>query len=333
MNEGQILVTGGSGFVGSHLVEELLARGNEVIVFDSQSRERALNLRDCINHERLRYVQGDIRDRAALAGIFGSQLSSVFHLSAVVGVKNYCEDPLGVIDINVGGTRNVLELALKHGVRMVLTSTSEVFGRNPKVPWAEDDDRVLGSTAIDRWSYSSSKAICEHMLLGASRNLGLPATIVRYFNVYGPRQSPIYVVSQSVYRSLRGEECILYDSGAQTRCFTYVSDAVEGTLRAASHPDAMGQVFNIGNSTETTVREVLEAVLRLSGSKAGWRALDTRAHYGGRYEDIDRRVPDVRKAKQLLGWEATTTLEEGLSRLIHWARGASWWLETEPVLE
>jgi dTDP-alpha-D-glucuronic acid decarboxylase len=327
MRNSSILVTGGSGFVGSHLVEELLARENRVTVFDHVPPAEAGNLASCIRHPRLTYVQGDIRDKAALARTFEADPAAVFHLSAVVGVKHYVSDPLGVIDINVGGTRNLLELAARRNVKVLLTSTSEVYGKNPKIPWAEDDDRVLGSTAVDRWSYSTSKAICEHMLLGMHKALGLPATVVRYFNVYGPRQNPIYVVSQSVYKVLRGEPCVLYDGGMQTRCFTYVKDAVEGTIRAATDPRGNGQVFNIGNPRESTIREVLETILRLSGKNVGWTDLDTRKHYGDRYEDIPRRVPDVSKARRLLDWQATTTLEDGLGHLIAWARNTPGWSE------
>jgi UDP-glucose 4-epimerase len=329
MRNAKVLVTGGSGFVGSHLVDELLARGNQVVVFDKVSRECAVNLAESIDCERLTYVQGDIRCKDDLAAYFEPDLQVVFHLSAVVGVRHYCEDPLGVIDINVGGTRNVLELAREHRVKMILTSTSEVYGKNSQVPWAEDDDRVLGSTGVDRWSYSTSKAICEHMVLGVHRNFFLPATIVRYFNLYGPRQDPIYVISQSVHKALRGEPCVLYDGGRQTRCFTYVKDAVEGTILAACRPSANGQIINIGRATESTIQEVLEAVLCATGKNVGWQALDTRMHYGDRYEDIPRRVPNVSKARRLLGWEATTSLEDGLAELIDWARKSPRWLGME----
>jgi dTDP-alpha-D-glucuronic acid decarboxylase len=317
------LVTGGSGFIGSHLIERLLERGQDVISFDHLTGH---NLDPVRSHPRLRIVEGDIRDEDALAPLISPDVDVVYHLAAVVGVRNYIQDPVGVLDINVLGTRNVLRLAARDGVRVVLTSTSEVFGKNPKVPWDEDDDRVVGSTSVDRWSYSTSKALSEHLAFAMHRQVGLPITIVRYFNAYGPRQAPIYVVSQSVYKVLRGERPILYDGGEQTRCFTYVGDAVEGTIRAAEHPSAVGQAFNIGNSRESTMREALETIDRVAGTDLGWEDLDTRQHYGETYEDIPRRVPAVRKAKEILDWEATVQLEEGVRRTIEWARANAWWL-------
>lgn len=318
------LVTGGSGFIGSHLVEKLLDRGWQVRVFDIR---RSRNLDDFIDDPGLRFIQGDIRDEGMLAEALTDDVAVVYHLSSIVGVRHYIENPLGVVDINVLGTRVVLDLASRHGTRVLLSSTSEVFGKNPKVPWAEDDDRVLGSTAVDRWSYASSKAMCEHMVLAAHRQLGLPVTVVRYFNAYGPRQAPDYVVSQSIYRVLRDEPPLLYDRGDQTRCFTFVDDLVEGTISAAESERADGEVFNLGSDQETTVRDVVETIIRLSGGKVDWQALDTEAHYGGTYEDIPRRVPDVTKARRLLDWKASTSLEDGLGATIEWARRNQWWLD------
>jgi len=320
---GKIVVTGGGGFIGSHLTEKLLGRGSDVVVFENRMSQ---NLESAAGHPGFTLVEGDIRDIGAVEAVMNSDVDLVFHLAAVVGVKNYIKDPVGVIDINVGGTRNVLQAAARAGARVVLTSTSEVYGKNPKVPWSEDDDRVLGNTSIDRWSYSTSKATAEHMAIAMHHTQGLPVTVVRYFNAYGPRQSPYYVISQSVYRALRGEPPILYDGGRQTRCFTFIDDAITGTLAAADHPEAVGQVFNIGNSTEATVREAIETVIKVAGVDRGWEDLDTTAHYGESYEDIIRRVPDVDKARRLLGFEAKTTLGEGVEATVEWARHNDWWL-------
>ncbi|RJL20160.1 NAD-dependent epimerase/dehydratase family protein [Bailinhaonella thermotolerans] len=314
------LVTGGCGFVGSHLVAALAGRGDEVVVFDGgppppdQSRDG------------VRYVPGDIRDRDALASALRDGVDVVYHLAAVVGVDRYLERPLDVIDINLMGTRNVLELAADAGAKVVLASTSEVFGKNPAVPWAEDADRVLGSTAVDRWSYSSSKALAEHLTFGMVRACGLRATIVRYFNVYGPRQRPAFVVSRSVHRALRGLPLVRYDDGAQTRCFTYVADAVEATLRAADDPRADGECFNVGSSVETTVRQAIELVAELTGAET-ITELDTAARLGETYQDLSRRIPDTSKAAAVLGWKASTPLREGLARTIDWARRNPWWLD------
>jgi len=326
MSEENIVVTGGTGFIGSHLTEKLLSLGNRVIIFDKSSSHQSRNLEHVKNHKNVKFIQGDIRDKKTLKTAITKDVHKIFHLSAIVGVKNYCADPLGVIDINVCGTRNILELAKKHNIKIIFTSTSEIYGKNPKVPWVEDADRVLGSTSVERWSYSTSKAVCEHMILGMHKNVGLPATIVRYFNVYGPRQAPYYVVSQSIYKVLRNEQPLLYDEGSQTRCFTFVDDIIQGTIMAANNQKANGQVFNIGSDKETTIREVIELIIKLSDKKIKWKGLDTRQHYGEKYEDIPRRIPNVNKAKQLLGWKANTTLEQGIRKTIEWARQNKWWL-------
>lgn len=320
---GQALVTGGAGFIGSHLTDRLLAEGWEVTVFDTGQSH---NLEGYENHPGFRFVEGDIRDKEAVQSLIDPMTDVVYHLSAVVGVKRYLADPLRVIDINVLGTRNVLEAAARHGCKVVLTSTSEVYGKNPKVPWSEEDDRVLGSTGVDRWSYSTSKALCEHVGLAMFRQLGLPITILRYFNVYGPRQAPIYVLSQTIFRALRGERPLLYDSGAQTRCFTYIADAVAGTVAAGLSPAVNGEVINIGSERETTIREAIELVLEVTGNKLGWEDIDTDHLLGSAYQDITRRVPDVTKARRLLGWEAAHSLAQGVAATVEWARLNPWWL-------
>ncbi|MER5649381.1 NAD-dependent epimerase/dehydratase family protein [Streptosporangium sp. NPDC002524] len=316
-----VVVTGGFGFLGSHLTEALVRRGDEVTVFDGGPPPPDLN-----GTSPRRHVGGDIRDAGSLAGAITGDVDVVYHLAAVVGVDRYIDRPLDVIDINLSGTKNVLELAEKAGARVVLASTSEVFGKNPAVPWAEDDDRVLGSTATDRWSYSSSKALAEHLTFAYMRQRGLDATIVRYFNVYGPRQRPGFVVSRSVHRALRGLPPVQYDDGGQTRCFTYVDDAIAATIEAGTAASALGECFNIGSSVETSIGAVIELVVELAG---GGRAVpvDPRDGFGAAYQDLSRRVPDTSKARAVLGWHTTTALRDGLARTIDWARANPWWLE------
>jgi UDP-glucose 4-epimerase len=330
MSADVVLVTGGAGFVGSHLVEALLGAGHEVHVFDRLALEDAANLAPVAGHQRLRYTRGDLLDREQLRAFFRPDASVIYHLASVVGVKNYIADPLRLIDIVVGGTRSTIELAREHGVKMVFTSTSEIYGKNPAVPWPESGDRVLGPTSVDRWSYSSSKAVCEHMIFGVHRQSGWPFTIVRFFNVYGPRQNPYYVVSQSVYRALRGEAPYLYDDGAQTRCFTYVSDIVAALIVAWRHPKSVGEVFNLGNPVESTIREVIDLVLDCAGSDAKPIAFDTTVEYGATYEDIPRRIPAVDRAHEILGWKAETPLAEGIAKTVAWARDNEWWLADQP---
>jgi UDP-glucose 4-epimerase len=322
-----VVVTGGYGFIGSHLVSALLDRGDTVTAFDYAKNTRDTSI-DFDRRTNFHFVQGDVTDLAALEQALTPGVDTVYHLAAVVGVSNYMNDPLRVLDVNVIGTRNVLELSNRHGVRVVFASTSEVFGKNPNPPFAEDDDRVLGSTRTARWSYSTSKGMAEHLVFAMHAAYGLPVTVVRYFNVYGPRQNPIFVVSQTVHRILNDRRPLLYDSGNQTRCFTYVDDAVAGTLLAADNDAAIGQAFNIGSMTETSMREVVDLAIKIAGvdSVAEAEAVDTAERYGNRYEDIPRRIPDSTKAQRELGWRLTVDVAEGIRRTIDWAQANSWYL-------
>ena len=323
-----VVVTGGYGFIGSHLVSALLDRGDTVTVFDFAKNTRDTSI-DFDRHPNFRFVQGDVTDIGSLSQALISGVDTVFHLAAIVGVKNYMDDPLRVLDVNVIGTRNVLELSRQHGTRVVFASTSEVFGKNPNPPFAEDDDRVLGSTKTARWSYSTSKAMAEHLVFAMHSAYELPVTVVRYFNVYGPRQAPIFVVSQSVHRILNGHRPYLFDTGDQTRCFTYVDDAVAGTLLAAESNAAIGEAFNIGSMTETSMREVVNLAIKTADvdSVSEAEPVDTAERYGGRYEDIPRRIPDSTKAQQELGWRLTVDVAEGIRRTIDWARANPWYLK------
>ncbi|GLY75504.1 NAD-dependent epimerase/dehydratase family protein [Actinoallomurus iriomotensis] len=320
----RIVITGGCGFLGGHLVDRLVGQGTDVTVYDMAppppDRE--------IGPGRVRHVVGDVRDAETLASAITADTEIVYHLSAVVGVDRYLSRPLDVIDTNVMGTRNVLRRALDVGAKVLLASTSEVYGRNPAVPWSEGSDRVLGATSAERWSYSSSKALAEHLTYAFMRQAGLRATIVRYFNLYGPRQRPSYVISRSVHRVLNGLPPIRYDDGRQTRCFTYVADAVAGTVMAAESGRADGECLNIGSDRETPIGEAIDLVCRLAGANAEPLAFDTAARLGDGYEDVPRRIPDTAKAGRLLGWRCETSLHDGLVKTIEWARRSPWWRES-----
>lgn len=329
-NSGVVMVTGAAGFVGSHLIEELLARGETVHGLDIAPLEAARNLEAVRDHPNFHYVEGDIRDLETIKAFFRPEADVLYHLASVVGVRRYMEDPLSLIDIAIIGTRHLIALCVEHDVRILFTSTSEVYGRNPAVPWKEDGDRVLGATSVDRWSYAASKGVCEQMLYGVHRKTGLPFSIVRFFNVYGPRQTPIYVVSQTVQRVLNGIRPDLYDGGQQTRCLTYVDDAIAGTILAATRPEAVGEVFNIGNSVENSMAEVVQMTLDAAGSDLTPVPVDTREKYGSVYEDIGRRVPAVEKAERVLGWKATTSARDGIAKTVAWARETPWYLALKP---
>lgn len=322
MSGSRVVVTGGCGFIGSHLVERLVARGDRVTIFDGVSPPE----HHALAREHAEHVKGDIRDKDSLAKAITAGVDVVYHLAAVVGVDQYLARPLDVIDTTLSGTRNVLELASRSAARVVLASTSEIFGKNPAVPWPEDGDRVLGSSSADRWVYSSSKGLAEHLAFAFVRQHDAEATIVRYFNVYGPRQRPAYIVSRSVHRALNGLPVVVYDDGRQTRCFTYVDDAVEGTMLAAASPKAAGEAFNIGSMVETTIGEAVDLIAKLTGSATEVVSVDTRARLGTAYEDVTRRIPDNTKARTVLDWEFRTPLHEGLAATIEWARESPWWL-------
>ena len=323
----KVLVTGGAGFIGSRLVEKLLNENYEVHVLDVMPLDKALRLNSLSNNPNLIYTQGDLRDKEKIKKWFQKDATHLYHLASVVGVQNYINDPLALIDIVVVGTRNLLELATKYDTKVLFTSTSEIYAKNPKTPWSEKDDRVLGPTSIDRWSYSSSKAVCEHMLFALFRSNNLKFTIVRFFNVYGPGQAPIFVISKSLYNVMNDKSPYLYDSGEQTRCFTYVDDAIEGMLLASRSDNANGEVFNIGSNVERTMKNAIDLIIKVSGKNLDAISFLTKKEYGEKYEDIPRRIPNVSKAKEILNWEAKTSLEEGIRASIEWANKNKWWLK------
>ena len=326
MNQ-KVLVTGGAGFIGARLIEKLLDEGLEVHALDLLPLNKALRLQKVKDNRNLFYTKGDLRDKSNLINWYQSDATHLYHLASVVGVENYIKDPLSLIDIVVVGTRNLLELAAKYKTRVLFTSTSEVYGKNLNIPWSESDDRVLGPTSIDRWSYSSSKAVCEHMLFALYRSQGLIFTTVRFFNIYGPGQAPIFIISKSIYQALKNKAPLLYDSGKQTRCFTYVDDAIQGVLIASRHEKSIGQVFNIGSNIETTMHDAIDLIINQSSNKLEPVIFNTEKKYGELYEDIPRRIPSVSKAKEILNWEAKTSLQKGIELTVNWAKANSWWLE------
>jgi len=210
----------------------------------------------------------------------------------------------------------------------IFMSTSEIYGKNPKVPWLEEDDRVLGNPQIQRWSYSTSKAVCEHMIDALTKQKKISSVIVRYFNIYGPWQSPNFVISKSIHNSMNGKKPLMHDSGNQTRCFTFIDDAVEATIKAAFDNSINNQVFNIGNSVETSIKQAIGIILEETNKPSDFiEHVESQKKYGEFYEDIPRRIPDVSKAKQLLSWEAKTQLRDGVKSTVEWVKQNSWWLK------
>jgi len=317
----RILITGGAGFIGSNLADALLAQGHEVTILDNLSTGRVGNISHHLENDRFHFVNGSILHLPTLERLV-RQTDLVFHLAAVAGVKYVLDDPLHAVITNVRGTENVLELAFKYWVRTIIASSSEVYGKSTAVPLREDADRLLGPTSVPRWSYSDAKAIDEYFALGYARK-GLPVTIVRYFNAYGPRLDPHgygSVVARFLSQALQDEPITVYDDGEQTRCFTFVGDTVEGTVRAAMTRAAEGEVLNIGSDRETTINELARLIRELVDSNSEIVHVPSRAVYGDQFEEARRRVPSTRRAKQTLGFEARTSLEEGLEVTLSWFR-------------
>jgi UDP-glucose 4-epimerase len=315
----RILITGGAGFLGSHLADAFIARGDEVFVLDTGSIAKVRHL---LNHQRFHYVHDTIFNLELIDSLVAKS-DFVYHLAAVVGVEHYVGDPYETLNVNVNGTQNILKAAYKYNKKVVFSSTSEVYGRNPKVPWREDDDRVLGATNIDRWCYSTSKAVGEHFFF-AYHKLGMPMTIMRYFNVYGPRLDKVDVgrlFTIFMGQLLRGADLTVIGDGQQTRCFTYVTDAVEATVQAGINPAADGQAINIGVSVETTVLEFAKLMLELYGeTRSKIKHVTQEEIYGSSYEDIPRRVPDNTKMRTLLGVTPKMSLRDGVQLSMDWFR-------------
>lgn len=297
----------------------LLSRNEEVNATDL-SESVPMNLRDFSSNPMFHYAACDVASSVSAPKAFLSSTDVIYHLASTVGVDQYINDPLGTIDNIVTGTRNVLEYCIEFNVRLISMSTSEIYGKNKEVPWSETSDRVLGDPSIDRWSYSTSKSLCEHLINAAHRKHKLQTTIIRPFNVYGPRQRPSFVIPATIQRILNGRPPLVYDDGEQTRCFTYVEDLIRGLLLSLDSESAIGQTFNLGSERESTINEVVEIALRACGSTLRPIHLDTAKEFGSHYEDIGRRVPDASKALRILGWKAETTLEEGITRTVEWMK-------------
>src|SRR5579863_5700749 len=325
----RVFITGGAGFLGSHLAEGFLNRGDDVTVMDMAP---SLKVEHLLSNPRFRYVRDSIMNIEMLENLI-VQADLIYHLAAVVGVEHYVGDPYQVLNVNINGIQLVLKLAHRYNKKVVFSSTSEVYGRNTKVPFKEDDDRVLGSTRIDRWCYSTSKAAGEHFCF-AYRKLGLPVVIVRYFNIYGPRLDKIdvgRVLTIFMGQLLRHEPLTVIGDGKQTRCFTYVDDAVEATMAAGLVPEAVGDIFNIGVDRETTILELAQTMIKITGARSTVKFVTQQSIYGESYEDIPRRVPDNSKMRNILHATPKVSLEEGLRRTIEWFQKAHFEASQTPV--
>ncbi|HUG90206.1 MAG TPA: NAD-dependent epimerase/dehydratase family protein [Planctomycetaceae bacterium] len=316
------LVTGGAGFIGSHLTERLLELGHEVTVLDDLSTGVRENLRAVESHPRLRVRVGSITDRVLLSDVLlGTDV--IYHLAAAVGVKLVADDPVRTIETNIYPTEVLLQLAVQGGQRFFLASTSEVFGKNPRESWTEEDDLHLGPTSRPRWAYGCSKAIDEFLALAYARKYGLQVVVGRFFNVVGPRQVGHYgmVIPRFVERALAGQPVVVYDDGGQVRCFAHVREVVACVIRLMETPAAQGQVFNIGSDQPVSIRELAEEVTRRVEPRVPIEYLPYADAYGDDFEDVRRRVPNLDRLEATIGMKPRMPLGEALEEIIRWMRG------------
>ena len=307
------LVTGGAGFIGSHLTERLLKDGNKVAVIDNLSTGSLENIESFKNHAGFEFVKGDIRNVELMEPLV-EQSDVIFHLAAAVGVRLIAEDPVHTIETNIGGTEIVLNLANKFGRKILIASSSEVYGKSEAVPFHEDDDIVLGSTCLSRWSYACTKAVDEFLGLAFHQQYGLNVVICRFFNTIGPRQTGRYgmVVPRFIQKAIKNETLQIYGTGKQTRCFCYVADLIESVIGLMNCRQASGKAFNIGNNEEISIEELADKIINVTDSTSKKEFVPYEIAYGRPMDDMMRRVPSLERIKKTIGWEPKTSLDETL---------------------
>jgi UDP-glucose 4-epimerase len=318
------LITGGAGFIGSHLAERLLAAGHTVLAIDDLSTGSLGNVELLQGDPRFQLVTADICDTAVL-GRLARQSDVIVHLAAAVGVKLIVEHPVRTIETNVLGTQALLEAGLRHGCRVLLASSSEVYGKGTSLPFGEEDDVLLGPTSRSRWSYAASKMVDEFLALAYQHERGLPVVPFRLFNTIGPRQTGQYgmVVPRLMRQALRGEPLTVYGDGSQCRCFCDVRDVVEAIVGLAAHPDAAGRVYNIGSTEEISIYQLAERVLEVTGSASPIVRIPYDEAYAPGFEDMQRRIPDITRIGALLGWRPRRSLSETLAAVRDTLRATS----------
>jgi UDP-glucose 4-epimerase len=305
----RVLVTGGAGFIGSHLAEALLSTGAEVWALDDLSTGRLENLRSFERHPLFRFLEGSVTDSALVNGLV-AQCDRVYHLAAAVGVRYVLENPLRSLITNIRGTEVILEACAEHGRKAMVFSSSEVYGKGLSVPFSEDDDRVMGPTHKLRWSYACGKAVDESLAQAYYQQRQLPVVVVRCFNTCGPRQTGAYgmVIPNMIVRALRDEPILVFGDGQQSRCFSAVTDVVSGVLMLAECKEANGEIFNVGSDEEVSVLELATRIRRFCDSKSEIEFVPYEKVYGNSFEDMRRRVPDLRKIERFVGYRPQVSL-------------------------
>ena len=313
----RILITGGAGFIGSHLAQRLVEERHEVSVVDNLSTGSLGNIDSFRDRDGFDFVEGDILDASLMAKMVEG-CDVVFHLAAAVGVKLIAEAPVRTIETNIGGTEVVLEACNKFGKKVVLASSSEIYGKSEAIPFREDDDIVLGSTSCSRWAYACSKAIDEFLGLAFHQESGLDVIITRFFNTIGPRQTGEYgmVVPRFVQKALKNEPILIYGNGRQSRCFCYVSDVVDALVGLMGCSQAAGGVYNIGSTEEISIEGLADKIIEMAGSESEKQFLSYEKAYGRAIDDMMRRVPSLERIKGMIGWEPVVSLEQSLEMII-----------------
>ena len=317
----KVLITGGAGFIGSHLSEQHLKRGDEVYIIDDLSTGSIENIEIIKGEKNFHYYLDSVTNQHLIAELV-DLCDVVYHLAAAVGVRLIVESPVRTIETNIRGTEVVLHHAAKKRKRVLITSTSEVYGKRDRVPFSEDDDLVMGPTNKGRWSYACSKAIDEFMAVAYWKEKRVPTVIARLFNTVGPRQTGRYgmVIPNFVRQALAGDDITVYGDGSQSRCFTHVSDVVGALMKLAEHPQAVGEVYNIGSSNEVSILQLAERVKALTGSNSKIAFLPYDQAYEEGFEDMLRRVPNISKISNLVGYAPTFSLDEILQSVIDYQR-------------
>lgn len=315
----KILITGGAGFIGSHLAERLLGLSHHVHVVDNLSTGSLDNIAGFRDHSHFSYTIGSILDRGLMEKLMKG-VDQVYHLAAAVGVKYIIENPLLSLKTNIVGTDNMLELANKYKAKVLITSTSEIYGKSEQIPFGEQDDRLLGPTSISRWGYSCSKAIDEFMALAYFREKKLPVVIVRCFNTVGPRQTGQYgmVLPKFIKAALLGQPIIVYGTGKQTRCFADVSDVVDAFLKLMENPACEGEIFNVGTTESISISDLAAKVKTMCRSKSRIDYMSYEDAFEEGFEDMMNRIPNLDKIKEFIGYEPKKRLEEIINRMIHY---------------
>jgi UDP-glucose 4-epimerase len=317
------LITGGAGFIGSHLSDVLLAAGQRVLSIDNLSTGRIENIAHLLDHPNFHFAQASITEKVVLDRL-ASQADVIIHLAAAVGVQLIVEHPVHTIETNVAGTDAVLRVAQTYRARVLIASTSEVYGKGSKLPFAEEDDVLLGATSKSRWGYAASKMIDEFLALAYHREYGSPVVVFRLFNTVGPRQTGQYgmVVPRLMRQAMRGEPLTVFGDGSQQRCFCDVRDVVQAIVGLAHHPAALGRVFNVGSEEEISILELAKKIKALTKSRSEIVHVPYAEAYAPGFEDMARRVPDISRVKALLGWSPRRPLSETLEAVREHEAGA-----------